>query len=84
MNNFMVIGGFVGFLIVLLAGMLNGRSMLIVLRDSMIACLIMAFLFRILYKQVEASMATALEKELKLMKEEARAEREKEEQSGGL
>lgn len=84
MRRFMITGGFIGFLLVFLVEMLNGRSMLIVLRDSMIACLIMSYLFRLLYKQMEGSMATALEKELKLMQEEARAETEKENQASGV
>lgn len=74
MNRSMVTGGFIGFAIVFLIGAMNGRNVLIVLRDGMIACLVMAFLFRMVYRRIEASMAAVLEKEWREKAEKARAD----------
>lgn len=83
MNRFMVIGGFVGFLVVFLNGLVDGRNIFIVLRDSMIACLVMAFLLRILYKRIESSLVSVLEKERRAMRDAAKQESKQEEEGAG-
>jgi len=72
MSRFMVTGGFVGFFIVFLAGLLNDRGTLIVLRDAMIGCLVMALLFKVLYSRLESGIAAAIQDEAKVMAEQAR------------
>jgi len=72
MNRFMLTGGFVGFLLVFLTGVSSDKNIFIVLRDSMIACLIMGFLLKILYGRFETALASILEKEQAAMEEEAR------------
>ncbi|MFP4158004.1 MAG: hypothetical protein ACLFU4_10340 [Opitutales bacterium] len=73
MNRFVITGGFIGFAVIFVSGVMDGRNILLVLRDSMIACMVMAFLFRMLYRRIEASMAAVLEKEWREKTEQARA-----------
>jgi phosphotransferase system glucose/maltose/N-acetylglucosamine-specific IIC component len=74
MNRFVITGGFIGFVVIFVSGVMDGRNILLVLRDSMIACMVMAFLFRMLYRRIEASMAALLEKEWREKAEQARAD----------
>jgi hypothetical protein len=76
MSRFMVTGGFVGFFIVFLAGLMDQRSTLIVLRDGMLGCLVMALLFRLFYSRLESGIANAIEQEAHEMMEQARLEAE--------
>lgn len=73
MSRFMITGGFIGFAVVFVSGVMDGRNVLIVLRDSMIACLAMALLLRMLYRRIESSMASVLEREWRKESEQARA-----------
>jgi hypothetical protein len=49
MRSIFLLGGFVGFLVSALAGLLAGRSSDLVLRDAALGCLLGAFLFRWLW-----------------------------------
>ena len=71
MSRFMIRGGFLGFLIVFLDGLSDGRSIFVILRDGMIACLVMALLFRLFYSRLESSVVSVLEKESERMRQKA-------------
>jgi phosphotransferase system glucose/maltose/N-acetylglucosamine-specific IIC component len=74
MSRFMIVGGFFAFLVVFITGLISDRSIFVVLRDSMIVCLVIAFLLRLLYMQIENCLATVLEKEIQAKREKALAE----------
>ena len=79
MNRCMLRGGFIGFSIVFLAGLADGRSIFLVLRDGMVACLVMALLFRLFYTKLEVGIAAVLEEEVQRMRRAAREEAEQSE-----
>lgn len=79
MSRLMLTGGFVGFLVVFIIGIADGRNIFIVLRDSMIACLVMALLLRMFYNRIESLMVSVLEKERRAMDEATKAESGQEE-----
>lgn len=55
-------GGFAGFLLAALSGLLAGRASALVLRDAALGCLAGAFLFRWFWSMVVKAMAATLER----------------------
>ena len=83
MSRYMIIGGFAGFSIVFLAGLIKGRYLAEVLPDAMISCLIMGLLGRFLYQSMERGVVSVLEKEAEKQKAEAESELEPQKESDG-
>jgi hypothetical protein len=49
MKYFLLIGGFLGFVVVLVSGVYAGNSLVVVLRDACVASIVGGLLFRILH-----------------------------------
>ena len=56
MKYFMLIGGFIGFIVAMVAGIWSGNELWMVVFNSSIGCLTGAFLFRIFRKVVAGSV----------------------------
>jgi hypothetical protein len=63
MSRFILIGGFIGFLVAFTAGISSGGSINVVLRDAMIGCLIVGIGFRIIYAQIQKCAIEILRRE---------------------
>jgi hypothetical protein len=70
MRRFMLYGGFFGFSIVFIGGLLCQRELNHSLRDAMIGCLIMAFAARLVFRAVEQCVVEVLERETKEQEQE--------------
>ena len=56
MKYFMLLGGFIGFMIVMVAGVMGGSELWMVVFHASIGCVVGAFLFRIFRKVVARSV----------------------------
>lgn len=75
MRAIFLLGGFVGFSVVLLSGWLAERSMNSVLRDAAIGCLVMALLFRWVWSLiVKAFYEAAMLRKARLLQAQLEAE----------
>ncbi len=63
MNGFFLVGGFLGFAVTFLGNVASGRDINGALRDGMIGCLIMAYVFNFLGRQIEHGLLEILRKE---------------------
>ena len=62
MRSIFLLGGFVGFLVVAVAGWLGGRSADRILIDASVACLVSALLFRWFWSRVVVALTDTVKK----------------------
>lgn len=72
MKHFFLTGGFLGFFFTFVIRFTAGGDLHMALRDGMIGCLLMAFLCRFFYRQLEIGA-------LEILRREAEEERQREE-----
>lgn len=63
MSRWMALGGFIGYLLTLLASFSSGGNINAAVRDGMVGCLLMALLFQFLYRQLELAAVEVIRKE---------------------
>jgi hypothetical protein len=76
MKRFMLSGGFAGFLLTFVTSFGSGSDLGIALRDGMIGCLLVAFVSRLFYRQIENAAISVLQAENNLMEKEETEEYE--------
>jgi hypothetical protein len=76
MRRFFLTGGFIGFLLTFVTSLATGGDLHNALRDGMIGCLVLAFVSRIFYGQLENAAVSILEKEIEALEKEESEEME--------
>lgn len=78
MSRYLVMGGSLGFIVAFASGIMVGHGLSTILRDAMIGCLIMAFIAKFFYQNLERSVTMILEKEIEELQQKVLNEQEAE------
>lgn len=66
MKRYFLIGGFIGFTLTFASSLANGGNLNWALRDAMFGCLLVAFGFRFIYRQLELGALHILQAEAEM------------------